>query len=303
MKLSFGEYEIEVGNADKIFFPEAGISKGELVEYYAKVAETILPYLEGRPVSMKRYPDGIEGKSFYQKEVPDHFPDWIERARVSVQRGNGVVHHAVIRRAADLAYLTDQACVTPHVWLSTTDHLNRPDRMIFDLDPTSDDLGVVRDAAQAIRDVLKELGLASYVMTSGSRGYHVWVPLDAEEDFDAVRDIARGIAEAVVARDPESFTVEQRKDQRGDRLLIDYLRNAYGQTSVPPYAVRARPGAPVATPLGWDELGTGPRDYTIGNVLRRLGQKEDPWKEMPRSARPLAEPRQRLDALLSDQDG
>lgn len=301
MKLTFGRYEVDVSNADKVFFPDSGITKGEFVEYYAGIAETMLPYIEGRPVSMKRYPDGIEGESFFQKKISPHFPDWLESAGVPVKQGDGVVHHAVIRRAADLVYLADQACLTPHVWLAPSDHLNRPDRMIFDLDPSVDDLDVVRYAARTIRDVLGELGLAAYVMTTGSRGYHVWVPLDAGEDFDTVRKLARSIADTVVGHDPESFTVEQRKEQRGDRVLIDYMRNAYGQTSVPPYAVRARPGAPVATPLDWDELSAAPRDYTIGNVRRRLGQKDDPWRGMARHARPLMEAEQRLDVLRTDQ--
>lgn len=183
------------------------------------------------------------------------------------------------------------------LWLSTTEHLERPDRMIFDLDPSGDDVAMIRDAARTVREVLEEVGLTPFVTTSGSRGYHVRAPLDAEEDFDAVRGLARGVARAVVARAPESFTVEQRKDRRGNRVLIDYLRNAYGQTSVPPYTVRARPGAPVATPLDWDEIGrTGPQSYTIRNLFRRLGQKEDPWREMSRHARPLAGPRKRLAA-------
>lgn len=289
MRLSYGPHVIEVGNPDKVFYPDTGLTKGDLVEYYARIGSTMLPYLEGRPVSMKRYPDGIEGGSFFQKEVPDHFPDWIERA--SVPKEDGVVHHAVVRREADLVYLADQACITPHVWLATTDHLDRPDRMIFDLDPSDDDVRVIRRAARAVRDVLADAGLSPFVMTSGSRGYHVWVPLDAGADFDTVREFARSVAEAVVADDPDSFTVEQRIDKRGDRVLIDYLRNGYGQTSVQPYAARARPGAPVATPLDWDELvRVEPRHFTIGNLFRRLGRKADPWHDLARHARPLPEP-------------
>jgi bifunctional non-homologous end joining protein LigD len=300
LKLTFGRYEIDVSNADKVFFPDSAITKGEVVEYYAAVAETMLPYIGGRPVSMKRYPDGIEGESFFQKRVPPHFPDWLENVGVPLKQGNGTVYHVVIRRTADLVYLADQACLTPHVWLAPSAHLNRPDRMIFDLDPSADDMDLVRYAARAIRGVLRELGLAAYVMTSGSRGYHVWVPLDSGEDFDTVRKLARGIAETVVDHDPESFTLEQRRDQRGDRVFLDHMRNAYGQTSVPPYAVRARPGAPVATPLNWHELSAGPRDFTIGTVRRRLGQRDDPWRGMTRHVRPLVEAEQRLDALRAE---
>ena len=302
MKLTFGEHTVEVGNEDKAFFPGDGITKGAFVDYYAKVGERMLPYVEGRPVSMKRFPDGIDGKSFFQKETPDHFPDWIER--LSVKKEGGAVEHAVIRRVADLVYLADQACIEPHVWLATADHLERPDRMIFDLDPSDGNLGMIRDAARALRDVLEEVQLVPFLMTSGSRGYHVWVPLVADAGFDDVRDFARTVAEVIVGRDPDSFTIEQRKEKRGHRVLIDYLRNGYAQTSVPPYSVRARPGAPVATPLDWDELGRAePRSYTIGNLLKRLGQKDDPWEGLQRDARSLDGPRKRLDVLGKDDRG
>jgi len=296
LRLTFGEHTVEVGNEDKVFFPDAGITKGDLVRYYARIAGTMLPTIEGRPVSMKRYPDGIGGGSFFQKEAPDHFPDWIERA--AVRKEGGTVNHAVVRKAADLVYLAGQACITPHVWLSRIEDVDRPDRMIFDLDPSVEDLGVIRAAARAVREVLEEIRLVPFLMTSGSRGYHLWVPLDGGEDFAAVRRFARGVARVVVARDPDSFTIEARKEKRGDRVLIDYFRNGYAQTSVPPYAVRARPGAPVATPLGWAELGRiAPRDITIRSIFRRLGRKDDPWRGMARRARSLAAPRRRLERL------
>lgn len=290
MRLSYGRHEIDVSNPDKVFYPEAGLTKGDLVDYYRRIARIMLPYVAGRPVAMKRYPDGIDGGSFFQKEVPDHFPDWIERAPVPKEEG-GVVNQAVLRDEADLVYLADQACITPHVWLATADHLDRPDRMIFDLDPPDGGVDIIRRAARAVREVLTDVGLSPFVMTSGSRGYHVWVPLDAGADFDTVRGFARAVAEVVVARDPDFFTIEQRIGKRGDRVLIDYLRNAYGQTSAPPYAARARPGAPVATPLDWDELSrTEPQRFAIGNLFRRIGRKADPWRDLSRHARPLPEP-------------
>ena len=296
LRLTFGEHTVEVGNEDKVFFPEAGITKGDLVRYYARIADTMLPTIEGRPVSMKRYPDGIGGGSFFQKEAPGHFPDWIERA--TVRKKGGTVTHVVVRRAADLVYLAGQACITPHVWLSRIEEIHRPDRMIFDLDPSVEDLGVIRAAARAVREVLEEIRLVPFLMTSGSRGYHLWVPLDGGEAFPAVRRFARGVARVVVARDPDSFTIEARKAKRGDRVLIDYFRNGYAQTAVPPYGVRARPGAPVATPLGWEELGRiAPRDVTIRTIFRRLGRKDDPWKGMARRTRSLAAPRRRLERL------
>lgn len=298
MKLRLDGRVVEIGNEDKVFFPDEGITKGAFVEYHAKIAARMLPYVVGRPLSMKRFPDGIAGKSFFQKEAPEHFPAWIERA--AVPKENGTVRHPVIRRPADLVYVAGQACIEPHVWLSTVESLRRPDRMIFDLDPSIDDVAVIREAARAVRDVLEDIGLAAFLMTSGSRGYHVWVPLRAEEDFDAIRRLSRGIARAVVDRDPDAFTVEHRKSKRGDRVLIDYWRNGYAQTTIPPYGVRALAGAPVATPIDWDELGrVEPRTYTIRNVFRRLGRKDDPWRDLGRHARSLVGSRKLL-ADLAD---
>jgi bifunctional non-homologous end joining protein LigD len=296
MRLTFGSHEVEISNEDKVLFPDAGVTKGHLVEHHVRMAKLMLPHLEGRPIAMRRFPDGIEGEGFFQKETPDHFPDWIER--VPVRKEGGTVHHVVIRTVADLVYLANQACIEPHPWLSTTEDPERPDRMVFDLDPSDGGLEVVRDAARTLGDLLEELELVAFLMTSGSRGYHLWVPIEPDETFDSVRSLARRVAEHVVRKDPDSFTIEQRKAKRGDRVLIDYLRNAYAQTSIPPYAVRARPGAPVAVPLDWSELSrVEPRDYTIANIARRLGQKDDPWQGIDRQARTLEAARKRLDDL------
>lgn len=287
---------VEVTNADKVFFPESGITKGEVVGYYERIAETMLPHVAGRPVSMERLPDGLAGQRWYHKEAPEHFPDWIER--VSVPKKGGVVNHVVVRRAVDLVYLANQGCLTPHVALTRAERLDRPDRMIFDLDPSVEDLAVLRDGARALRTVLEELGLAPFLMTSGSRGYHVTVPLKGEEDTEAVHGFAHDVAALIAARDPERFTIEHRKAKRGDRVLLDYFRNGWAQTAVPPYAVRARPGAPIAAPLDWEELGRAePQRFTIRSAFRRLGRKPDPWREIERHAKGLRGPRKRLDAM------
>ncbi len=280
---------VELSNTGKVLFPEAGITKGDLVEYYRKVADTMLPHLRGRPVSMHRFPDGIDGKRFFQKDAPDYFPDWIRFEEVAKE--GGTVRHVVCDDAATLVYLANQACITPHVWLSRVEHLERPDRLIFDLDPpearsepgSGEDLRPVRRAARTVRDRLRELGLEPFLTTTGSRGFHVVVPLEPEAGFDEVRGFARTLAEDLAEREPDRLTVETRKEKRGDRVFLDYLRNGYAQTAVPPYAVRARPGAPVATPVEWDELdGLDPRRYTVKNLFQRLGQKEDPWAEIDR---------------------
>lgn len=296
--LRFGPYTVEVTSRDKVLFPDAGVTKGEMIDYYREVADRMVPYLEERPLVMQRFPDGIDAEGFYQKNAPDHFPDWIET--VTVEKEGGTVDHVVCGNAATLVYLANQGVITPHVWLSRIDRLDHPDRMIFDLDPPDDDFGIVREAARELRDLLDELGLAAWPMTTGGRGLHLIVPLDRSEPFDAVRDFAHRVADRLAERHPERFTTATRKDKRRGRLFLDYLRNAYAQTGVPPYAVRPRPGAPVAVPLDWDEVDDpdlrGNR-YTIENVLQRIARKDDPWKGLMRHARSLEKPRQRLERL------
>jgi bifunctional non-homologous end joining protein LigD len=258
----------------------------------------MLPYLRDRPVSMHRFPDGVDSGGFFHKDVPDHFPDWVRRVRV--RKAGGSVTHAVVSDAKTLVYLADQACITPHVWLSRSDRLDRPDRLVFDLDPSSDDFGAVRTAALALGDLLDELELPRFAMTTGSRGIHVWVPLRRRHGFDQVRAFARDVAAMLAARHPDLVTIEQRKQKRGRRVLIDVMRNAYAQTAVPPYAVRPRGQAPVAVPLRWKELSSSrlrPDRWTIREVFRRLGRQEDPWRGMGSHPRTLTRARDRLDLL------
>jgi bifunctional non-homologous end joining protein LigD len=284
---------IQVANLDKVIFPNQGITQGDLMDYYRRIAGTMLPYLEGRPLTMQRFPDGIQNDGFYQRKAPDYFPDWIRRIAVEVEEDNAKHLQVICDSEATLVYLVDQGLVTPHVWLSQADKLHYPDKLIFDLDPPDSDFKPVRLAAESLHDLLDDLGLAVFVMTTGSRGAHVVVPLDRSADFDAVRGFAKDVAQVLAGREPDRLTVEARKDERGDRLFLDYLRNAYGQNSVAPYAVRAKPDAPVATPLDWEELSDPDlhsQSYTMKNVFRRLGQKEDPWKGMMRHARSLSDP-------------
>lgn len=298
-EIVFGQHRVEVSNTDKVFFPDSAITKGDLIDYYEAIAETMLPYLRGRPMAMHRFPDGIQGEGFYQKDAPDYFPEWIRR--VTVKKEGGTVTHVVCENAATLVYLADQACIAPHVWLSRVDKLNNPDLLVFDLDPPDGEFAAVRFAARASRDLLEELGLAVFVQTTGSRGLHVVVPLDRSADFDAVRSFAQGVAELLARREPKRLTTEQHKEQRGKRVFLDTGRNSYAQTFVAPYAVRPRPGAPVATPLNWNELGqVDAQRYNLRNILRRLGQKDDPWKGMARHARSLKQPARRLEGLLSE---
>lgn len=281
MKIKAGRRNIEVSNAGKVLFPDAGITKGDLAEYYRRIAGSMLPHVRDRPLNLHRFPDGIDAKGFYQQNIPDYFPDWIARARLPKQ--DGVVEHCLCNDAATLVYLAGQACITPHAWLARSAHPDHPDRMIFDLDPPDDEFELVRFAARTVRAVLEDIDITSFVMTTGSRGLHVVVPLDAEADFEAVRDFARRVAAAVAARAPQRLTIEQRKDKRHGRLYLDIMRNAYGQTAVAPYAVRAKPGAPVATPLEWDELDNArlrSNSHRIGNIFGRLARRLDPWRRI-----------------------
>ncbi|HSR51931.1 MAG TPA: non-homologous end-joining DNA ligase [Acidobacteriota bacterium] len=271
--------DISLSNRDKVFFPEAGITKGEVVEYYRRVAEVMLPHMKDRPLTMQRFPDGIASGGWYHKDAPDYFPDWIET--VEVPKEGGTVRHVVCNDAATLVYLANQGCLTPHIWLGRKDDLKRPDRLIFDLDPSGDDPALTRFATRAVGQRLRQDELDPFLMTTGSRGFHVVVPLRREHHFEHVRSYARGVAEELAGKHPDKLTVASRKAKRGQRVFIDFYRNAYAQTSVAPYSLRARPGAPVATPVDWDELpGLDPKFYNLKNLFRRLAQKSDPWAEI-----------------------
>lgn len=292
-------HDIDMSNRDKVLFPDDGITKGDLIDYYERIATTMLPYVSQRPLTLHRFPDGIDADGFYQQNAAEYFPDWVVRVALPHEDGNEV-EHCVCDNAATLVYLANLACITPHVWLARAGRPHHPDRMLFDLDPGEDDFATVRRAAHTIHAVLGEVSLASFVMTTGSRGLHVVVPLDAEADFDATREFARRVAEAAVAREPDRLTTEQRKDKRGQRLYVDIMRNAYGQTAVAPYAVRARPGAPVAMPLEWDELDDSQLRadrYRIDNAIRRLGQKPDAWSTIERHVASLRDHEAKLDKL------
>jgi len=297
-RLRFGPYTVTTGNEDKPFFPDAGITKGDVIDHYLAIAGVMLPHLKDRPLTMQRFPDGIGGEGFFQKNRPSWFPDWI--GSVEVETGDGAQVQVVCGNKASLAYIADQACLTPHIWLSRRGALDRPDRMVIDLDPSGDDFEPVRRAGHRVHAMLHELGLTCGVMTTGSRGLHVVVPLDGSESFDRVREFARAFAGELARRHPDSLTTEQRVDERGGRLYLDTGRNAYGQTGVAPYAVRARPGAPVAAPLDWAELADGDLDasrWTLRNVRRRLAQRPCPWKGIGRHAQSLGRARAALRAV------
>jgi bifunctional non-homologous end joining protein LigD len=293
--LRVGRRTVEITHPDKVLFPAIGFTKLDLARYYERVADTMLPHVRNRPVSMQCFPDGVEGNGFFLKNAPPHFPDWIER--VSVPKRGGRVAHVLCNHTATLVYLANQNAITPHVWTSRADRLRRPDRLIFDLDPTDEDFAAVRSVARRLGDVLRALGLKPFAMTTGSRGLHVVVPLRRTAPFGEVRRFARAVADVLVAEDPDRLTTEPRKASRRGRMFVDVLRNGYAQTAVPPYAVRARARAPVATPLRWEELDDRrlyPQRWTTRNVFRRLNAGGDPWRGISRHARSLDRARREL---------
>jgi bifunctional non-homologous end joining protein LigD len=290
--------EIEISRPEKVLFPADGISKGDLVEYYARIAPHMLPHLQDRPLTLERYPNGIHTKRFFQKEVSSYFPKWIKT--VTVTKVGGTVTHVICNDTATLVYLANQASVTPHIFLSRADKPAVPDQLVFDLDPQGDDFETVRTTALAFKQLLDQLELPAYVKTTGSRGLHVVVPLRRRETYDAVRSFGRELAGIIVSQAPENRTMEQLKANRGNRVFIDTNRNGYAQLVAPAYAVRARDGAPVSVPLDWSELKKKTlrsNRYTIRTVFDRLGKQNDPWADFWRRGVSLTNARRSLERM------
>jgi bifunctional non-homologous end joining protein LigD len=277
-----------ITHPEKVLFPDDGITKGELAAYYEAMAPVMLPHLRGRPVTMERFPAGIGRKGFWQKDVSKGFPDWLER--VEVPKKDGTVHHPVVGDARSLLWLANQNCITPHVWPSRVPDLYRPDICVFDLDPSREEPDVLRRAVLALRALLDELGLPSWVKTSGSKGFHVVVPLDRQAGFGEVERFAHRVGALLVKRDPDHLTQEFSKADRGGRILIDTGRNGYSATFAAAYAVRARPGAPVSAPCTWEEVERGevlPRTFTVRTMAARVARVGDVWADLPRRRRSL----------------
>jgi bifunctional non-homologous end joining protein LigD len=288
--------KVELTNLDKVFFPDAGLSKGDVVAHYRAVADEMVPHLAGRPLTMRRYPDGIGGSGFFQKDASDHVPGWV-RVETVPQRQGGTIRHVVCDDADTLLYLANQATIEFHVWLSTVDALERPDLLVIDIDPPSGvPVRVLRDVARRLASVYREVGLTPFVQTTGGRGFHVVAALDRSADFEEARELASALADHVAAGDPDVLTTAQRKNKRGDRIFLDVGRNAYGQTFVAPFSLRARPGAGVATPVTWDELSrVEPDGFTPARIRRR--RRKDPWAGMGAQAASVAAARKALARL------
>jgi bifunctional non-homologous end joining protein LigD len=284
-----------ISHPDKVLFPEDGITKGELAAYYQAVAPVMLPHLQGRPVTMERYPSGIGRKGFWQKDVSRGLPEWLQR--VEVPKKGGVVRHPLATDTQSLGWMANQNAVTLHVWASRVPRLLHPDVCVFDLDPAGDDPDVARAATLQVRDLLGELGLESWVKTTGSKGFHVVVPLDGTADCDEVAAFAHRAGALLVKRHPERLTQEFLKADRGSRVLVDTGRNGWSATFAAAYTVRARPGAPVSAPCSWSEVErgeVGPRSFTLRSMAERLDAVGDLWAGLAASGQTVRDASERL---------
>jgi bifunctional non-homologous end joining protein LigD len=284
-----------ISHPDKVMFPDDGITKGELAAYYEAIAPVMLPHLRGRPVTMERYHRGIGEKGFMQKSVTKGFPAWLER--VEVPKKGGTVHHPLINDVRSLLWLANQNCITPHVWASRVPDLLHPDICLFDLDPSEENPDALRTATLRVREFLSALGLTSHVKTSGSKGFHIAVPLDGAADVGQVSWFAHHVGAALVMKYPATFTQEFHKVDRGTRILIDTGRNHPPATFAAAYAVRAKPGAPISAPCTWEEIegGTvGPRTLTLRSMASRIAAVGDLWSDLIHRGQSLRAPIEHL---------
>ena len=288
-----------ITHPDKLLFPADGITKAGLARYYEVIAPVMLEHVRNRPLTMERYPAGIEKKGFIQKDVSKGYPAWLER--VELEKHHGTLWHALLNDARALLWAANQNCITPHVGSSRVPQLLQPDLCVFDLDPSVEDSAALQRAALAVRDTLTELGLRSWVKTSGSKGFHIAVPMDSLTSFEPLALFAHGVGALLVKRNPTRLTQEFLKSDRQGRILIDTGRNAFAATYAAPYAVRARPGAPVSAPCTWEEVesgNVGPQTLRLAEMPARVAQLGDLWADLHVAPASLESARERLSRLL-----
>ena len=263
---------VEISSTDKIIFPKKKITKGDMVSYYDRIAPHMLPYLKNRPLTLHRFPGGIEESGFYQKNASDYFPDFIKRINIETEEGTNT--QILCNDKKSLVYLVNQGTVAFHIWLSKKDKLRQPDKLIFDLDPSEDNFEKIKDGAKVLRKILRKKNIDPSLMTSGKSGLHLYYKIRRGKDFDRVKEMARKIAEEAEKQEPDLFTTQIRKDKRDGKIFVDYLRNAYAQTAVCPYSLRATQEVGVATPIEWEELSRvkSASEYNFENIFRRIGQ-------------------------------
>lgn len=273
---------LTLSNLDKMMWPAENITKAHMIKYYVEMAPYLLPYIYNRPLVMKRYPDGIEGGSFYQKECPDYAPEWVET--FAVHHTRKVVKYIICNDTATLAWMAGQGCIEIHGWLSRLDNIENPDFAVIDLDPGE---GVsfksVKRVSLIVRETLGEFGITGFPKTSGSSGMHIFIPLEPEYSYARVTAAMKYLAGQILRLYPGIVTIERSKAKRKGKVYIDYLQNGRGKTMAFPYSLRPLPGAPVSTPLTWEEVGNRgiyPGRFNIFNIKDRLAEAGDPYKNI-----------------------
>ncbi len=286
--------KFQITNKDKILFPKAKITKEDFIKYYEHISKWMIPLIKNRPISMSRFPNGIKGQTFFQKNISDYFPKWIKTKAVK-RKGQSSINMVICNDKNTLLYLANQVCVL-HTWLSKKDKLDIPDRLVFDLDPPGSNFTKIIEAAKDLKKLLDELKLKSFIMTTGSKGLHVIIPIKRDKSFEEVRTFAKKIAKVLVSRYPKKYTIETRKDKRKGRVFIDYLRNAFAQTAVAPFAVRDIENAPIATPLEWSEISKiHAQSFNIKNIKKR---KKNPFARLNSTSCNLSLAMKRIDRMF-----
>ncbi|WP_232067287.1 DNA ligase D [Flavobacterium bizetiae] len=279
--LKIGKTTLHLTNQNKIYFPEDGITKGEIVQYYNEVADLILPYLKDRPQSMNRFPNGINAPGFYQKDVAvDKVPDWLKTKKIFSESNEEYLNYLICNDKATLLYMANLGCIEMNPWNSTIKHIENPDWLVIDIDPDKDDFQEVVKTALTVKEVLDELETDCYCKTSGATGLHVYIPLGAQYDYDSIKIFGELLATDIHSRLPKTTSLERSIKKRNHKIYIDYLQNRRGQTLASPYSVRPKHGATVSTPLEWSEVNSKlhPSQFTIKNVLKRFEKKGDLWQ-------------------------
>ncbi len=282
-EITIGNTTIHLTNQNKVYFPNDGITKGDIIAYYDEVADFILPYLNDRPQSMHRFPNGIESPSFYQKDIDvSKIPSWLHTESIFSESRRANIDYLICNDKATLLFMANLGCIEINPWHSTVKKMDKPDWMVIDIDPEQDEFAEVVRTALTIKEVLDRLETACYCKTSGASGLHVYIPLHAKYDYNVVKILAERIAQKVHNLLPGTTTLERRIKKRDRKIYIDFLQNSQGQTLVAPYAVRPKSGATVSTPLEWSEVNANlsPTQFTIKTMMARIAQKGDLWKPM-----------------------
>jgi bifunctional non-homologous end joining protein LigD len=295
---------VKLSSPDRVLFPEDGITKGDLFEYYQRVGPTIVPHLRDRPFTMKRYREGIGAPGFFQKQAPKGIPDWIPTRQFRTwprEGGSRLVDFPLVNSTEAVLWMVQMHCIDMNAWYSRVDKPDRPDFVLFDLDPPDDGFELAIEVAQLIRELLEELDLPGYVKTSGADGIHVVAPITRRSTFEQTYDFAEQASRLLEQRHPGKVTTEWLKKKR-EGVLVDHRQNGHGKTIASVYSVRPKPGAPVSTPLRWEELRPGirPRDFGMVEALRRVEEHGDLFVPVLEDPRPLAPAAKKLEKLGSE---